>query len=127
MEAALVVLGVLVITLVSSAPAILSRPTEYESTATLALTPDVKQGQGLVAADRPLVAPEHLRRDREVEGQLARAERLLGRKLTAHIDTSTEGGSGILRITARDTDPEEAAAEAAATAGPSGSRSRATS
>ena len=26
-------------------------PTEYESTATLALTPDVKQGQGLFAAD----------------------------------------------------------------------------
>ena len=41
---------------------------------------------------------------------------MLGKKLTAHIDTSTEGGSGILRITARTTDPDEAAAAAAATA-----------
>jgi capsular exopolysaccharide synthesis family protein len=111
-----IVLGVLVTTLVSSAPAILSRPTEYESTATLALTPDVKQGQGLVASDSLSSLLSTYAETAKSKVNLARAQRTLGRKLTAHIDTSTEGGSGILRITARDTDPEEAAAEAAATA-----------
>ena len=46
-----VVLGVFAITVIASTPAILSRPTEYESTAVVALTPDVAQGQGLVASD----------------------------------------------------------------------------
>jgi capsular exopolysaccharide synthesis family protein len=111
-----IVLGVLVTTLVSSAPAILSRPTEYESTATLALTPDVKQGQGLVASDSLSSLLSTYAETAKSKVNLARAERVLGHKLTAHIDTSTEGGSGILRITARATDPERAAAEAAATA-----------
>jgi capsular exopolysaccharide synthesis family protein len=111
-----IVLGVLVTTLVSSAPAILSRPTQYESTATLALTPDVKQGQGLVASDSLSSLLSTYAETAKSSVNLARAQRALGHKLTAHIDTSTEGGSGILRITARADDPKVAAVEAAATA-----------
>ena len=83
----------------------------------MALTPDVTQGQGLVASDSLSALLSHLRGDGEVARQpLEAPQALLGQKLTADIDTSTEGGSGILRITARTTDPDEAAAAAAATA-----------
>jgi capsular exopolysaccharide synthesis family protein len=111
-----VVLGVFAITLVASAPAIFSRPTEYESTAVVALTPDVKQGQGLVASDSLSALLATYAETAKSSINLARAEKVLGRKLNASIDTSTEGGSGILRITARTTDPRDAAAAAAATA-----------
>jgi capsular exopolysaccharide synthesis family protein len=111
-----VVLGVLLVTVAASAPAILSRPTEYESTAVVALTPDVTQGQGLVASDSLSALLATYAETAKSSVNLARAQTLLGKKLTADIDTSTEGGSGILRITARTTDPDEAAAAAAATA-----------
>jgi polysaccharide biosynthesis transport protein len=111
-----VVLGVLLTTLAASAPAILARPTEYESTAVVALTPDVTQGQGLVASDSLSALLATYAETAKSSVNLARAQKLLGRDLDATIDTSTEGGSGILRITARTTDPDEAAAAAAATA-----------
>ena len=76
----------------------------------------MKQGQGLVASDSLSSLLSTYAETAKSKVNLARAQRALGHKLTAHIDTSTEGGSGILRITARATDPEEAAAEAAATA-----------
>src|SRR3954451_4339488 len=110
-----IVLGVLVTTLVSSAPAILSRPTQYESTATLALTPDVKQGQGLVASDSLSSLLSTYAETAKSSVNLARAQRTLGHSLNADIDTSTDAGSGILRITARSTNPRQAAAAAQAT------------
>ena len=110
-----VVLGVLAMTLLASTPAIISRPTEYESTAVVALTPDVTQGQGLVASDSLSALLSTYAETAKSSLNLARAEKVLGRDLGADIDTSTEGGSGILRITARATDPRDAAAAAAAT------------
>ena len=111
-----VVLGVFAITVIASMPAILSRPTEYESTAVVALTPDVAQGQGLVASDSLSALLATYAETAKSSINLARAEAALGRKLGADIDTSTEGGSGILRITARATDARDAAAAASATA-----------
>ncbi|HYH90664.1 MAG TPA: Wzz/FepE/Etk N-terminal domain-containing protein, partial [Solirubrobacteraceae bacterium] len=111
-----VVLGVFAITVIASTPAILSRPTEYESTAVVALTPDVSQNQGLVASDSLSALLSTYAETAKSSINLARAEQVLGRDLGAEIDTSTEGGSGILRITARATDPRDAAAAAGATA-----------
>jgi capsular exopolysaccharide synthesis family protein len=110
-----VALGVLVMTLLASAPGILSRPTEYESTAVLALTPDVQQGQGLVASDSLSALLSTYAETAKSSVNLARAEQVLGHKLTAHIDTSTDAGTGILRITGRSTNPREASAAAQAT------------
>jgi receptor protein-tyrosine kinase len=110
-----VAIGVLVMTLLASLPGILSRPTEYESTAVLALTPDVQEGQGLVASDSLSALLSTYAETAKSSVNLARAEQVLGHKLTADIDTSTEGGTGILRITARATNPREAAAAASAT------------
>jgi capsular polysaccharide biosynthesis protein len=117
-----VAIGVLVTTLLASAPGILSRPAKYESTAVLALTPDVKQGQGLVASDSLSALLSTYAETAKSSVNLARAQRILGHKLTADIDTSTEAGTGILRITARATNPREAAAAAAATRHPRTSR-----
>jgi receptor protein-tyrosine kinase len=109
-----VALGVLVMTLAASAPGIFSRPTKYESTAVLALTPDVKQGQGLVASDSLSALLSTYAETAKSSVNLARAERVLGHKLTADIDTSTDAGTGILRITARATNPRVASAAAQA-------------
>jgi capsular exopolysaccharide synthesis family protein len=110
-----VALGVLVMTLLAAAPGILSRPTEYESTAVLALTPDVQQGQGLVASDSLSALLSTYAETAKSTVNLERAEGALGHKLRSDIDTSTDAGSGILRITARDTSAREASAAAAAT------------
>jgi receptor protein-tyrosine kinase len=110
-----VILGVLAVTLAASAPGILSRPTKYESTAVLALTPDVKQGQGLVASDSLSALLSTYAETAKSSVNLARAERALGRQLDADIDTSTDAGTGILRITARSTNARQAAAAAQAT------------
>jgi receptor protein-tyrosine kinase len=109
-----VVLGVLVITLASSVPAILSRPTLYESTAVLAITPDVSRGQGLAASDSLSALLRTYAESAQSTVNLARARDALGRSFDAHIDTSTEAGTGILRISARTTNPRESAAVAAA-------------
>ena len=110
-----VAIGVLAMTLLASAPGIFSRPTKYESTAILALTPDVQQGQGLVASDSLSALLSTYAETAKSSVNLARAEQVLGHKLTADIDTSTDAGTGILRITARTTSPREAASAAAAT------------
>src|SRR3954453_4627112 len=110
-----VALGVLVMTMLAAAPGILSRPTEYESTAVLALTPDVQQGQGLVASDSLSALLSTYAEPAKSSVNIARAEQVLDHKLTSDIDTSTDAGTGILRITARDTRPREAAAAASAT------------
>lgn len=110
-----VALGVLAMTLLASAPGILSRPTKYESTAVLALTPDVQQGQGLVASDSLSALLSTYAETAKSSVNLARAEAGLGHNLRADIDTSTDAGTGILRITARSTNPRDAAVAAEAT------------
>jgi tyrosine-protein kinase len=109
-----VVLGVLVTTLAVSVPAILGRPTLYESTAVLAITPDVTQGQGLAASDSLSALLRTYAETAESSVNLARARDVLGRSFSADMDTSTEAGTGILRISARTENPRESAAVAAA-------------
>lgn len=111
-----VVFGVLVMTLAVGGLFAFSRPKEFESTAVLALTPDVGSGQGLVASDSLSALLSTYAETAKSSVNIARAERLLGRPLSGEIDTSTEAGTGILRITARTTNPGNAAREAQATA-----------
>jgi capsular exopolysaccharide synthesis family protein len=111
-----VAIGVLVVTLLSSAPGILSRPTKYESTAVLALTPDVQQGQGLVASDSLSALLSTYAETAKSRVNRSRAQQILGRPLPGEVDTSTVGGTGILRISGSAAVPTEAADTARAAA-----------
>src|SRR3954470_19745981 len=110
------VLAVFLLTMAFAALFAFSQPKKYESTATLAMTPDVKEGQGLFAADNLSALLGTYAETAKSTITLRRAERTLGRDLNADIDASTEAGTGILRISARSTDPEDAATAASAIA-----------
>ena len=112
----LAVLAVLVLTLGFAALFAYSQPKRYESVAVLALTPDPSEGAGLLAADNLAALLGTYAETAKSTITLRRAERSLGRPLDADIDTSTEAGTGILRISAVGTDPEQAAVAARATA-----------
>lgn len=103
-----IVLLVMGITLISAALFALSLPKKYESTATIALTPDASEGQGFIASDNLATLLGTYASTAESNINLVRAERLLGRPLEADVDASTEQGTGILRITAKSEDPREA-------------------
>src|SRR3954453_14738582 len=110
------VLAVFGLTMAFAALFAFSQPKKYESTATLALTPDVKEGQGLFAADNLSALLGTYAETAKSTITLRRAERALGHGLSAEIDASTEAGTGILRISARSTSPEDAATAASAVA-----------
>lgn len=110
------VLAVFGLTMLFAALFAFSQPKKYESTATLAMTPDVKEGQGLFAADNLSALLGTYAETAKSTITLRRAERTLGHKLNADIDASTEAGTGILRISARSTDAQDAAVAASAVA-----------
>jgi polysaccharide biosynthesis transport protein len=110
------VLAVFGLTMMFAALFAFSQAKRYESTATLALTPDIKQGQGLFAADNLSALLGTYAETAKSTITLRRAERALGRPLHADIDATTEAGTGILRISARSTDPQNAADAASAIA-----------
>jgi capsular exopolysaccharide synthesis family protein len=110
------VLGVFGIATVLSAVLALTRPQLYESTAVLALTPEVAEGQIFISSDNLSALLGTYAETAKSGLNLQRATRILGRPLPASIDTSTTAGTGILRISARATTPKEAAAAAGATA-----------
>jgi receptor protein-tyrosine kinase len=93
-----------------------SRPAQYESTATLALTPDVRQGQGFVASDSISALLSTYAETAKATVNLNRASQALGRPLPGEVSTSTEPGTGILRIIGRAENPEDAAITARAAA-----------
>ena len=107
-----IVVLVLGVTLASAALFALSLPEKYESTATIALTPDVQEGTGFIASDNLDALLGTYASTAESNINLVRAERLRGRPLEATVDATTEEGTGILRITAKSEDPKEAAAVA---------------
>lgn len=107
-----IVVLVLGVTLASAALFALSLPEKYESTATIALTPDVQEGTGFIASDNLDALLGTYASTAESNINLVRAERLRGRPLEATVDATTEEGTGILRITAKSEDPREAAAVA---------------
>src|SRR3954463_15528276 len=106
------VIAVFCLTMLFAALFAFSQPKRYESTAVLALTPDVKQGQGLFAADNLSALLGTYAETAKSTITLRRAERAIGHDLNATIDASTEAGTGILRISARSTSPEDAATAA---------------
>jgi succinoglycan biosynthesis transport protein ExoP len=110
------VLGVFALAIVLSAVFASMLPERYESTATIALTPDVRRGQGFVASDNLSALLGTYAATAESTLNLRRAEARLGRPLPGDIETSTEAGTGILRITAEADSPQDAVASAAATA-----------
>lgn len=90
-----------------------SRPDRYESTSTIALTPKLDQAT--------FVGPDTLDALIGTYAQTAKssvmkqsAERALGRPLPGEVDTSTEAGTGILRIIGKADSPEDAAVTARA-------------
>ena len=107
-----IVLWVLVLAVGLAALFASTRPARYESTATIALTPDPKTGQGLVSSDNLSALLGTYAQTAKSTLILSRAEQLLGRMLPAEIDTSTQAGTGILRISAVSRDPN-ASTEAA--------------
>ena len=94
------VLAVFALTMAFAALFAFSQPKRYESTAMLAMTPDIKEGQGLFAADNLSALLGTYAETAKSTITLRRAERTLGRPLNAEIDASTEAGTGILRISA---------------------------
>jgi succinoglycan biosynthesis transport protein ExoP len=111
-----VVLGVLVVSVLLAAGLASMKDPRYESTATVALTPNVARGEGLIASDNLSALLGTYAETAKSTLNLRRAEQRLGRPLPASIDTSTEAGTGILRITATADTPEDAAQAADATA-----------
>jgi succinoglycan biosynthesis transport protein ExoP len=112
-----VVLWILVVAVGAAAALAATRPARYESTATIALTPDPKTGQGLVSSDNLSALLGTYAQTAKSTLILQRAEQILGRaSLPASIDTSTQAGTGILRISAVSQNPNEAAEAARAVA-----------
>jgi polysaccharide biosynthesis transport protein len=102
-----IVLLVLAVTLVSATAFAFSLPKKYESTATIALTPDAAKGQGFIASDNLSTLLGTYASTAESNVNLVRAQQLLGRPLDATVKATTEQGTGILRVTAKGEDPRE--------------------
>lgn len=112
------VLAVVMLTVAFAAALALVTPPRYESTATLALTPklDPQEGFfGIGSQDLSALLSTYAETAKSRVNR-ARAQQVLGRPLPGEIDTSTVGGTGILRITGRAATPQEAADTASATA-----------
>ena len=94
-----------------------TREAQYESRVTIAITPDIRT-QGFVPSDNLSALLGTYAETVESDSVLGEAERRLGRPLDAEITSSTEAGTGILRVYARANTPEGAqeAADAVADA-----------
>jgi capsular exopolysaccharide synthesis family protein len=103
------IVGVIGLSIALAALLAFTRPAQYEATATLALTPDVRQGQGFVASDSISALLGTYAATAKAEVNLRRAEQLIGKPLPGEVDTSIEPGTGILRISGRSESPEDAA------------------
>jgi succinoglycan biosynthesis transport protein ExoP len=110
------VLAVLLLTVAFSAAIALVSPPRYESTATLALTPKIDRTQGYIGSQDLSALLSTYAETAKSRVNRARAQQILGRPLPGTLDTSTIGGTGILRITGRGATPQEAADTASAAA-----------
>jgi len=91
----------------------LSRPARYESTSTIALTPKIQEGSFIGPDTRDALLGTYAQTAKS-SVTLRRAESELGRPLPGEVDTSTEQGTGILRIIGNADSPEGAALTARA-------------
>jgi tyrosine-protein kinase len=94
----------------------LSKPKRYESTATIAFTPNPSKGQ-------TFLPPENLSALLSTYAEVAKSDQnrraasaLLGHSVPGSVSTSTGAGSGILQINGTDTSPQSAADTASAIA-----------
>jgi capsular exopolysaccharide synthesis family protein len=95
----------------------LSRPAIYESTATLAVLPDLSREQGgFLSFEGVASLVETYAEAAESPRNLRRAERLLGRSIEGDVSATVESDTGILRIYGRDPSPAIAATAAEAVA-----------
>lgn len=104
----LVFIGFVLLVLALAAAYTLTKQKEYESTTTLVISPVVGQ-------DGPLVRPEGVSgllatyaQVAESRGIRARADTIARRPIKGEVRTSTDPGTGILRITGRSESPDEA-------------------
>jgi tyrosine-protein kinase len=111
-----VLLTVIVVAGITSTAFALSRPKQYESTAVLALTPDLTSNAGVLSADNLDALMRTYAVTAKASVTRARAEALLGKPLPGPVATSVASGTGILRIGVRAPRPAEAAAAANAAA-----------
>jgi capsular exopolysaccharide synthesis family protein len=110
------VLAVIMLTVAFSAALALVTPPRYEATATLALTPKIDRTQGFIGSQDLSALLSTYAETAKSSVNRERAKQILGRNLPGEIDTSTVGGTGILRITGRAATPEGAAQTASAAA-----------
>jgi len=110
------VLGLLSVAVLTSVVIALARPSEYESTATMALTPDVDRSQGYISSEELSGLLSTYAETAKSGLTRRRAAVILGRPLPGSVDTSTVAGTGILRISGRARTPSDAAAIARAVA-----------
>jgi capsular exopolysaccharide synthesis family protein len=110
------VLAVIMLTVAFSAALALVTPPRYEATATLALTPKIDRTQGFIGSQDLSALLSTYAETAKSSVNKERAKQILGRNLPGTIDTSTVGGTGILRITGRSATPEGAAETASAAA-----------
>src|SRR5215213_11581325 len=104
------------LTVAFSAALALVTPPRYEATATLALTPKIDPTQGFIGAQDLSALLSTYAETAKSRVNRARAQQILGRPLPGEVDTSTVGGTGILRITGRSATPQGAADTASAAA-----------
>jgi capsular exopolysaccharide synthesis family protein len=84
----------------------------YESTATVAFTPDPKNGQNTIPSDNLAALLSTYAAVAKSHENLAAAEKLLGHPLPGTVSTQTGANAGILEIVGRAGDPEGAAVTA---------------
>jgi succinoglycan biosynthesis transport protein ExoP len=112
----MLVLLVLLGACVSSLVVGLARPSHYESTAVVALTPDVTHGTGFVSSDSLFALLGTYAESAKAKANLRRASAILHRPLPGEVETSTEEGTGIVTIVGRSTSRQGAVDTARATA-----------
>jgi len=110
------VIAVVLLTVAFAAALALVTPPRYEATATLALTPKIDRTQGFISATDLSALLSTYAETAKSRVNRARAEQILGRRLPGDLDTSTVGGTGILRITGSADAPQAAADTASAAA-----------
>ncbi|HEX5925779.1 MAG TPA: Wzz/FepE/Etk N-terminal domain-containing protein, partial [Baekduia sp.] len=98
--------------MVAAAAFAFTAPTRYESSTTIAFTPDPTGGQNFIPSDNLAALLSTYAAVAKSHENLAAAQKLLGRPLPGEVSTATGSGAGILEILGRDTDPEGAAVTA---------------
>jgi capsular exopolysaccharide synthesis family protein len=93
-----------------------TKPKRYESTATIAFTPNPTKGQTFLPSENlSALLSTYAEVAKSDQNRLA-ARALLGHTVPGSVSTSTEAGSGILQISGTDTSPQGAAETASAIA-----------